>query len=43
MECNNMKIIYLTVLAKNDKRSIISRNIQFICENLNAKEAGVIH
>ncbi len=27
MECNNMKMVYLTVLVKNDKRSVISRNI----------------
>ncbi len=37
-----MKMAYLTLLAKNDKRSIISRNIQFICITVNEKDADVI-
>ncbi len=43
MKCKNIKMVYLTLLAKNDKRSIISKNLQFICETANTKEAEVIN
>ncbi len=36
-------MVYLTFLAKNDKRSIISKKIQFICETANTKESQVIN
>ncbi len=32
MKWKNTKKVYLTRLAKNDKRSIISKKLQFICE-----------
>ncbi len=38
-----MKMVYLTFLAKNDKRCIISKNLQFICETANTKESDVIN
>ncbi len=37
MKCKNKKIVYLTLLAKNDKRSIISKKLQFICETAHIK------
>ncbi len=43
MKCKNTKMLYLTLLAKNDKRSIISKNLQFICETANTKESKVIN
>ncbi len=43
MKCKNTKMVYLTLLAKNDKRSIISKNLQFICETVNTKELEVIN
>ncbi len=43
MKCKNTKMIYLTLLAKNDKRSIISKNVQFICETANTKESELIN
>ncbi len=36
-------MVYLTLLAKNDKISIISKNLQFICETANTKESEVIN
>ncbi len=38
MKCKNTKIVYLTLLAKNHKRSIISKDLQFICETANTKD-----
>ncbi len=35
MKCKNIKMVYLTLLAKNGTRSIISKNLQFICETAN--------
>ncbi len=32
-----------TVVNKNDKRSIISKNLQFTCETANTKESEVIN
>ncbi len=43
MKCKNTKIVYLTLLAKNDKRSIISTNLQFICETANTKESEWVY
>ncbi len=43
IKCKNTKIVYLTLLAKNDKRSIISKKLQFICETANMKESEVIN
>ncbi len=43
MKCKNTKMVYLTLLVKNDKRSIISKNLQFICETANTKESEVIN
>ncbi len=43
MKCKNITMLYLTLLAKNDKRSIISKNVQFICETANTKESEVIN
>ncbi len=43
MKCTNTKMVYLTLLAKNDKRSIISKDLQFICETANTKELEVIN
>ncbi len=43
MKCKNTKMVYLTLLAKNDKRSIISKYFQFICETANTKEPEVIN
>ncbi len=43
MKCKNTKMVYLTLLAKNDKRSIISKHLQFICETANTKESEVIN
>ncbi len=43
MKCKNAKMVYLTRLAKNDKRSIISKILQFICETANTKELEVIN
>ncbi len=37
MKCKNIKKIYVILLAKNDKRSIISNKLQFICETANTK------
>ncbi len=34
MKCKNMKMVYLTLLVKNDKRSIISKHLQLICETV---------
>ncbi len=42
MKCKNIEMVYLTLLAKNDKRSIISKHLQFICETANTKESEVI-
>ncbi len=39
MKCKNIKMVYVTLLAKNDKRSIIFKNVQFICETANTKES----
>ncbi len=36
-------MVYLTLLAKNDKRSIISEDLQFICETANTKESEDIN
>ncbi len=36
-------MVYLTPLAKNDKRSIISKDLQFISESDNTKESEVIN
>ncbi len=42
--CNNtISSVSVTDIAKNDKRSIISRNIHFICEIVDTKEADVIY
>ncbi len=38
-----MKMVYFTRLAKNDKRSIISKSLQFICETANTKESEIIN
>ncbi len=43
MKCKNTKMVYLTLLSKNDKRSIISKDLQFICETANTKESEVIN
>ncbi len=43
MKCKNTKMVYLTLLAKNVKRSIISKNVQFICETANTKGSEVIN
>ncbi len=43
MKCKNTKMVYLTLLAKNDKRSIISTKLQFISETANRKESEVIN
>ncbi len=43
MKCKNTIMVYLTPLAKNDKRSIISKNLQFICQTANTKESEVIN
>ncbi len=43
MKCKNTKMVYRTLLAKNDKRSIISKTLQFICETANTKESEVIN
>ncbi len=43
MKCKNTKMVYLTLLDKNDKRSIICKNVQFICETANTKESEVIN
>ncbi len=43
IKCKNTKVVYLTHLAKNDKISIISKNLQFICETANTKESEVIN
>ncbi len=40
---NGLLCIYLTLLAKNDKRNIISKYLQFICETANTKESEVIN
>ncbi len=42
MKCKNIKMVYLTRLSKNDKRTI-SKNLQFICEIANIKECEVIN
>ncbi len=42
MKCKNTKMVYLTLLVMNDKRSIISKHLQFICETANTKESKVI-
>ncbi len=39
MKCKNIKMVYLILLAKNDKRSIISKNVQFIYETANTNES----
>ncbi len=36
-------MVYLTILAKNDKRSILSENLQFICETTHTKETEMIN
>ncbi len=36
-------MVYLTLRAQNDKRSIISKHLQFICETANTKETEVIN
>ncbi len=36
-------MLYLTLLAKNDKRSIISKNVQCIYETAKTKESEVIN
>ncbi len=41
MKCKNIKMVQLTLLAKNDNRSIISKDLQFICETVNTKESKV--
>ncbi len=41
--CENIKMIYLTLIAKNDKRRIISISLQFICETANTTESEVIN
>ncbi len=38
-----LKDVYLTLLAKNDKRGIIYKYLQFICETANTKELKVIN
>ncbi len=43
MKCQNTTMVFLTLLAKNDKRSIISKNLQFICETAITKESEVIN
>ncbi len=43
MKCVNIKMVHLTLLAKNDKRIVISKNLQFICETANTKESEVIN
>ncbi len=43
MKCKNTKIVYLTLLAKNDKRSIICKKLLFIYETANTKESEVIN
>ncbi len=43
MKCKNTKMVYLTLLVKNDKRGIISKHLQFICETANTKESEVIN
>ncbi len=43
IKCKNTKMVYLTLLAKNDIRSIISINLQFICKTANTKESEVIN
>ncbi len=43
MKCKNIKMVYLNLLAKNDKRSIISKYLRFICETANTKESEVIN
>ncbi len=43
MKCKNTKMVQLTLLAKNDKRSIIFKNLQFICETANKEESEVIN
>ncbi len=41
MKCNNIKMVYLTLLTKNYKRNIIFKILQFIiCETANT-ESGV--
>ena len=40
---SNQKMSFLVAMAKQDKRSIIARNIQFICEKVKAPEADIIH
>ncbi len=37
------KIVYLTLLAKNDKRSITSKNLQFIYGTANTTESNLIN
>ncbi len=43
MKCKNIKMVYLTFLLKNDKKSIISKRLLFICEIANTKESEVIN
>ncbi len=37
MKCKNIKMVYIALLAKNDKRSIISTDLQFVCETAHIK------
>ncbi len=43
LKYKNIKMVYLTLLIKNDKISIISKTLQFICETANIKESDVIN
>ncbi len=43
MKFKNIKMVYLALLGKNDKRSIISKILQFIYETANTKESEVIN
>ncbi len=42
MKCRNIKMVYLILLTKNDKRST-SKNLQFICESSNTNESDLIN
>ncbi len=43
MKCKNIKMVYLTLLANNDKRIIISKYLQYVCETAYCKETDVIN
>ncbi len=44
MKCKNIKMVYFTLLAKNDKMiKEVSKDLQVICETANTKESEVIN